>query len=303
VSVQRTRVSSGSRGRPPGPGSRPAAPAAGLHYDRHFVTPAQRSAILEWIASIRPIWEQRYSTTRALPPGREQRRLLRPVYWLGAWQFACLDYYRPPHGTLHRCVHAEPYPPVLAALVARAEAVARRLYRGADLPAGWKLNTCLVNFYGSRLEGDRRIDTARVGEHKDFEPGPVASVSLGARALFQFVQSRGIDHPATVAFEQWLDDGSLQVFGGDRWKKHLFHRVQRVDRKGEAMEVHAADFATRRINFTFRYVPDRHIERYAALPEDVADDVRGYMEELARHCDFFRREVAARNSTGTSTSG
>src|SRR3712207_7147345 len=41
--------------------------------------------------------------------------------------------------------------------------------------SGWHLNTCLVNFYGSRLEDGRWVDTARVGEHKDFEPGPVRS--------------------------------------------------------------------------------------------------------------------------------
>ena len=29
---------------------------------------------------------------------------------------------------------------------------------------------------------------------------------------------------------QWLDDGSLQAFGGPWWKNALLHRVQRVDR-------------------------------------------------------------------------
>ena len=37
-------------------------------------------------------------------------------------------------------------------------------------------------------EGDRWVDVARVSEHRDFEPGPVASISLGERALFQFVR-------------------------------------------------------------------------------------------------------------------
>ena len=275
----------------------------GLHYDPDFIGASDRAEILAWLATIHPIWERRYPTTRPVPPGRTQRWLLRPVYWLGNWQFACLDYYHPPKGILHRCVRAEPYPPVLRRLVADAEAIARRLYRGPDMPGGWHLNTCLVNFYGSRIEGDRRIDTARVGEHKDFEPGPVASLSLGARAFFQFVSGRTRER-AGVAFQQWLDDGSLQIFGGDRWKRQLFHRVQRVDRKGGpsdaggAFDLHTDRFETRRVNFTFRYVPDEHILRYAELPAAAAADVREYMEQLARHSPFFRCELEARGNEG-----
>jgi len=66
--------------------------------------------LLTWLAALRPIWEQRYSTLRAPPAGQEQRQLLRPVYWLGNWQFACLDYYRPPHGIANRCVAADASP-------------------------------------------------------------------------------------------------------------------------------------------------------------------------------------------------
>jgi alkylated DNA repair protein (DNA oxidative demethylase) len=266
----------------------------GLHYDRRFVSPADRAEILAWLATIHPIAEQRYAPNHPPPPGREQRWLLRPVYWLGNWQFACLDYYHPPRGVLHRCVAAEPYPPVLARLVARAEQTARATFRPTDVPRGWHLNTCLVNFYGSRFENGRRIDTARVGDHKDFEPGPVASISLGERAFFQFVASRRIGHTASVEFEQWLDDGSLQLFGGEKWKSRLFHRVQRVDRKGSRFDVHTGDFETRRVNFTFRYVPDEHIVRFAELPAPAAEDVRGYMEQLAEHSAFFRAELEAR---------
>jgi hypothetical protein len=70
--------------------------------------------------------------------------------------------------------------------------------------------------------------------------------------------------------------------------------VQRVDRKGSSFELHTEDFLTRRVNFTFRYVPDQHIVPYAKLPEAAADDVRGYMEQLAVHSSFFRREMETR---------
>src|SRR5690606_26410094 len=117
---------------------------------------------------------------------------------LGSWQFACLDYYRPPHGTKHRCIAADPFPTAIAALVGRIEAMVRRRFSGDDLPQAWALNTCLVNLYGHRLRDGKRVDVARVGAHRDFEPGPVASVSLGERALLQFVTRTPRGIAATV---------------------------------------------------------------------------------------------------------
>lgn len=267
----------------------------GLYYDPEFVSSAAREDILRWISTIYPIWEQRYSENNPPPAGQEQRWLLRPVYWLGNWQFACLNYYHPPKGIHNRCVRAEPFPPVLARLIKKVEGITRRMFKGADMPPGWHLNTCLVNFYGDKIENGRRIDCARVGEHKDFEPGPVASISLGERAMFQFVWSRRVGTHDGVVCQQWLDDGSLQIFGGDRWKNQTFHRVQRVDKKAKArFPLHVENFETRRINFTFRYVPDVHILPYRKLPETAAQDVKGYMEQLAEKSSHFRRELAAR---------
>ena len=244
--------------------------------------------MLAWLATLRPLWEQRFSQHNPPPPGQEQRALLRPVYWLGNWQFACLDYYRPPHGVHGRCVQAEAFPPVLAALVARIEEETRERFDGADVPARWHLNTCLVNFYGTRLEEGRRVDVARVGEHRDFEPGPVASISLGERALFQFVSSQRPGARDDVVSQTWLEDASLQIFGGERWKKHHFHRVQRVETKGGHRFALAVErFETRRVNFTFRYVPDEHVEPYATLPQTSRDDVRGYVAALARTSPFW----------------
>ena len=263
----------------------------GLHYDPQFARAPDRAEIAEWLAQIQPLWENRF-TARAAAAAGGQRRLLRPVYWLGAWQFACLDYYRPPH-VRDRCVAAEPYPPVLARLVAEIEKRARARYRGRDLPDGWCLNTCLVNLYGSRLDNGKWIDCARLGEHRDFEPGPIASLSLGERALFQFVR-RGKSHePTRVVAQEWLADGSLQLFGGDAWKKQALHRVLRVEKRGGfRFAVRVADFETRRVNFTFRYVPREHITAFAELGEPARSDVRGYVEELARTSPFFASQLA-----------
>jgi alkylated DNA repair dioxygenase AlkB len=264
--------------------------ADGLHLVPAFTAPAEREALVRWLESIHPIWEDRYPARGG--EGAPVRRLLRPVYWLGGWQFACLDYYRPPRGVENRCVEAEPYPAPLAALVARAETLARSRFTGRDLPQRWHLNTCLVNLYGSRVEAGARRDCARVGEHRDFEPGPVASLSFGERALFQFVKRGARDAPTVPVRSLWLEDSSLLVFGGDAWKRDTLHRVLRVERGTQRFCPQVSGFETRRVNLTLRYVPDAYISPWARLGEPARGDVRRYIEELAKHSAFWSRSLA-----------
>lgn len=295
------------RGWRPRPGATNRPPrqdrAPGLFYNAVFVSAADREEVLAWMKTIHPIWEDRYSA-RTLPQGQENRRLLRPVYWLGVWQFACLDYYHPPNGVADRCVRAEPYPPVLAKMVARIEEQARRMFHGTDMPQGWKLNCCLINLYGDQLSDEGKRDTARVGDHRDYEPGPIGSISLGERALFQFTErSGGRPRPGErrdeqVVSQQWLDDGSMLIFGGELLKVRCNHRVQRVDRRDRvAFDLGVRGFETRRINFTFRFVPEEHVVPFAGLAAPAREDVRGYVEILARHSPFFAEELAKSSTT------
>jgi alkylated DNA repair dioxygenase AlkB len=217
---------------------------------------------------------------------------------LGNWQFACFNYYHPPKGIDFRCVRAEPYVPVLANIVERIQNITRAELPERDIPRNWKLNTCLVNYYGSKLEGGRWVDGARVGEHKDFEPGPVASLSFGDRAMFQFVSSRGKGAQSEVVRQMWLDHNSLQIFGGEVWKKKYFHRVQRVEKKSTLKLAPAIEgFQTRRINLTFRYVPEEHIQPFYRFPPNLRDDVRSYMALLAGHSLFFKEALASEART------
>jgi alkylated DNA repair dioxygenase AlkB len=251
-------------------------------YEPSFIDAKSRGEIEAWLDALHPIWEQRYSTKRSPPAGKQQRGLLRPVYWLGNWQFACLGYYEPPKRTFNVAVAAEPFPPVLARLIKEIERRVRSGFPPSTVPRRWHLNTCLVNFYGERAG----VDAARVGEHRDFEPGPVASLSIGERARFQFVRRGAPDAPPVRT--QWLDDNSLQIFGGPRWKDDLLHRVQRVDDKRDLdLPPHIEGFRTRRVNFTFRYVPDEHVAPFGKLPQLAKDDVRDYIAELAQHSTFF----------------
>ncbi|MGC4086342.1 MAG: alpha-ketoglutarate-dependent dioxygenase AlkB [Polyangiaceae bacterium] len=266
--------------------------SAGHYYFKDYLDARARSELLHFLTGIHPLWEYRYSTERPTPEGREQRRLLRPVYWLGNWQFACLDYYRPPRGLIDRCVKAEPFPPVLARIVRDVEGRVHKLFPAAQVPRGFRLNTCLINLYGAREEGGRWHDSARVGEHRDFEPGPVASLSIGERALLQFVLPHRSGERAEPLLSQWLDDGSLQVFGGPLFKDRALHRVQRVDdRKNLNLPPLVDGFSTRRVNFTFRFVPENHVIPFERLGARAQRDVHGYVRQLAQHSSFFRRAL------------
>ncbi|MBP9085587.1 MAG: alpha-ketoglutarate-dependent dioxygenase AlkB [Kofleriaceae bacterium] len=268
---------------------RPPSTDAGCDYVSDFVSAPQRSALDRWLATLHPLWEQRYSTQRPVPEGKQQHRLLRPVYWLGNWQFACLGYYEPPRRTQNCAVAAEPFPEILQQLVATMERRIRSQFPASFVPAGWQLNTCLVNFYGSRLDGAKWVDVARVGEHRDFEPGPVASISLGERALFQFIR-RG-NGSAPPVRSQWLEDNSLQLFGGPVWKDDLLHRVTRVENKRHATIGPSIEaFATRRINLTFRYVPVADVTPVQALSRRAQLDIAPYLATLAEHSAFFARQ-------------
>jgi hypothetical protein len=261
----------------------------GIYYQFPFIDRKQRAELLLWLESLHPLWEMRFSVNNPPPPGDQQRQLLRPVYWLGNWQFACLDYYHPPKGIIHRCIKAEPYPDHLQKIVDRIEFIARKNFPKNYFPENWQLNTCLINFYGNKLEDEKWIDRARVGEHKDFEPGPVGSISFGERAFFQFVQGKSNLGPENVVLSQWLEDSSLQIFGGDKWKNKTFHRVQRVeDKKKELIGPKIEGFQTRRINFTFRYVPQEHIYEYSKIPDKLQKDILPYIQRLSLHSAFFK---------------
>ncbi len=260
-----------------------------LHYQPGFVSPDRKQNLMQELSGIHPIWEERYSKHNPPTAGQLQRRLLRPVYWLGNWQFACLNYYHPPKGIEFRCVKAEPFPPEMQRMVHEIEAFIHHHFEPRDIPRHWELNTCLINYYGSHLLEGKKEDVARVGEHKDFEPGPVASVSFGDRALFQFVRSDHRSSQSLVVLQQWLEDSSLQIFGGDKFKKQLFHRVQRVDRKrSEIFQLNTPQFETRRINFTFRYVPREHIQELHRFPKSQQEDILPYIQKLSEKSDFFK---------------
>jgi DNA oxidative demethylase len=74
----------------------------------------------------------------------------------------------------------------------------------------------------------------------------------------------------------------------------LFHRVQRVDKRSGCELPPAIDgFRTRRINFTFRYVPDEHVIPFSRLGNAAREDVRDYVTELAKGSAVFARALGS----------
>lgn len=272
-----------------------------LIYIKDYISPSEKQNIFSYLETLRPIWENRYSLSNPPPENESNRQLLRPVYWLGNWQFACLDYYHPPRGLNNRCVDAEKYPPVLDKIIRKVEGLVREKFDPRDVPRDWQLNTCLINYYGYKTEmtndgNSKNIDSARVGEHKDFEPGPIASISFGEKALFQFVKSSGKSQQSTVILQQWLEDSSLQLFGGEKLKKQLFHRVQRVEDKGIRFKnLNTTFFETRRVNFTFRFVPRDHITPLYKLPAHLQKDILPYTTQLTTQSTFWKSELQKAN--------
>lgn len=261
----------------------------GLIYHGRFISREKKAEFLQYFQSIYPIFEMRFSKNNPPPEGDTQRPLLRPVYWLGNWQFACLNYYHPPKGVEFRCMKAEVFPPFMQKIVNDMEKITRDYFPKKDIPEGWHLNTCLINFYGNDLRSGKKEDCARVGDHKDFEPGPVASLSFGERAFFQFVFGNS-KLKNNVAYERWLDDSSLLIFAGEFYKDKTFHRVQRVeDKKAHQFTLNLEGFDTRRINLTFRYVPDHHIYEARKFPATSIEDVLPYIDELALKSETFQK--------------
>jgi len=256
----------------------------GFSYLPRYLSVKESQALVSFFASLQPIWETRHG------PGSKSRRggsgrLTRPVYWLGAWQFACLGYYSEPDYTAHRAVRAEPLPPVMQALLERLRPVLG-LHNLSTLP-----NTCLINYYGRERPDPKGppVDYARLRMHRDTEPGAVVMLSVGQPAQFEFVRPEGTEPELSL----WVRNRSVVVMSGAHYKDDLYHRVTRV-RYGDqpVLSSQLEGFEVRRVSVSFRYVPEQHIADFAELPVDSQKLITPYLERLAVTSEHFRRQLS-----------
>lgn len=267
-----------------------ALEVSGFSYLPRFITQAESDELLRYFGSLKPLWESRYVGDDSVRQGATatSRRLTRPVYWLGAWQFACLGYYAEPEHLHEKCLRAEPFPAVMQGVLDRLKTKVAE-HQSETLP-----NTCLINYYGSELTKDERgrtqpVDLARLKMHRDGEPGPVVMFSIGQPALLEFVDAAKPDEPE---LSLWMKNRSVVIFSGAHFKDHLYHRVTRVRHGDEpVMPTVLDDFKLRRVSVSFRFVPEQHIQPLEAWSAPTRARVQGYVETLAQSSPHFRSEL------------
>lgn len=258
----------------------------GFSYLPRFISTDEVTELAQYFSSLRPLWEQRHTRSAASRRG-QGGRLTRPVYWLGAWQFAALGYYSQPDHLHQKCVRAEPLPEVMTRILERLRS--ELLLHGDSGPLP---NTCLINYYGSepKKENSPPIDYARLRMHRDSEPGAVAMLSIGQPAQFEFVEP-GSDTPEHA---QWVRNRSVVIISGPKYKDHLYHRVTRVRFGAEPpLSSRLENFDVRRISVSFRHVPEDHIHELCALDESARSIIIPYVEELAIQSAHFRDQLEA----------
>ena len=256
----------------------------GFSYLPSFITAGEADALVEYFAELHPLWEKRHAD--AAPSRRGATgRLTRPVYWLGAWQFAALGYYAEPDHVHQKCVRAEPFPDVMVAILERLRA--ELVLHGDEGPLP---NTCLINYYGTEARGAHEppVDYARLRMHRDAEPGAVVMLSIGQPGQFEFVLPCG-DAPEHA---QWVRNRSVVIISGDEYKDRLYHRITRVRTgKQPAMSSRLEGFAVRRVSVSFRHVPEHAICDLGELDEAARAIATPYVETLAKVSPHFQRQL------------
>jgi len=259
---------------------------SGFSYLPGFISAAEAEQLIGYFAELVPLWEHRHRSDQHARPGDHSRRLTRPVYWLGAWQFACLGYYAEPHHREDRCVRAEPFPPVMRTILERLRPSLRRHDPSRDeVP-----NSCLINYYGREVgEGPPR-DYARLRMHRDGEPGPVVMFSIGQPGLLEFLEP---DQPDAPELAIWTRHRSVSILSGPEYKDRLYHRITEVRHGREpAIGCRLAGFEARRVSVSFRTVPEDLIVDFEGLSASSRALVRDYVEQLAEHSGHFSEQLA-----------
>lgn len=264
----------------------------GFTYEPQFMTKDEGEALIAYFGSLGPLWEQRYRDQGRGRTQEHHRRLTRPVYWLGAWQFACHGYYSEPKHVEHRCVEAEPFPQVIREILSRLLPVlAEQHSEPADPRLEALPNTALINYYGREVGKGVPRDYARLRMHRDHEPGPVIMFNIGQPALVEFLDP---ESDPEVELSLWMRHRSISIISGEHFKDRLYHRVTQV-RTGSlpAMHCNVENFELRRVSVSFRHVPAERIEPFSQLPDASQELVRDYMETLANGSPHFRKQLDA----------
>lgn len=266
---------------------------SGFSYLPGFISTGEAEQLIAYFGQLVPLWEHRHRSDEHARAGEHSRRLTRPVYWLGAWQFACLGYYAEPHHREDRCVRAEPFPAVMSTILERLRPSLRRHDPSLDeVP-----NSCLINYYGREVgEGPPR-DYARLRMHRDGEPGPVVMFSIGQPGLLEFIDPERDGAPELAV---WTRHRSVSILSGAEFKDRLYHRITEVRHGREpVIGCRLEGFEVRRVSVSFRSVPEELILELGGLSARSRGLVWDYVEELARHSAYFREQLGSDPESGS----
>ncbi len=261
----------------------------GFSYLPKFISRDEGDELIAYFGALHPLWERRHAGGRHARTGDHGRHLTRPVYWLGAWQFACLGYYAEPDHREDRCVRGEPMPPVMARVLERLRVPLEERHGGAAPGLGVLPNTCLINYYGRRVGRGVPVDFARLRMHRDGEPGPVIMFCIGQPGRLEFLDPARSPDPELAV---WTRHRSVVILSGPEFKDRLYHRVVRVRYGDEpAMPSPLDGFELRRVSVSFRHVPEHLISDFRDLPHERRERVRGYVQELAGGSAHYRAQL------------
>ena len=265
----------------------------GFSYLPQFISKDESSDLIHYFSSLTPLWEERYRDGGPSGSKRNARRLTRPVYWLGAWQFACLGYYSEPDHIEHRCVRAEPFPSVMNSILERLGPLLNDRHPVTDTRLSEVPNTCLINYYGRKTDRQVPVDVARLRMHRDHEPGPVIMFCLGQPGLLEFIDPDKPKH-AQIHLSMWTRHRSVCILSGPTFKDRLYHQIKKV-RTGAipAMQSPLDDFELRRVSVSFRHVPPSVISHFAELPANKQAMIQDYMQTLGQSSPFFKRQSSS----------
>ena len=282
---------------------------SGFSYLPQFISVEEAGELIDYFGALRPLWEQRFHGVSKQRSAKHGRRLTRPVYWLGAWQFACLGYYSEPEHLNDRCLRAEPFPAVMQNILDRLTVVLASSHdhdhdhdrdrdrddkndnkndnknETLELP-----NTCLINYYGRELGQGQPRDYARLRMHRDGEPGPVIMFSIGQPGLLEFLDPEISPDPE---LSLWTRHRSVTILSGPNFKDRLYHRITQV-RTGREPQLHTEleNFELRRISVSFRSVPEQYIADFHELPDNATSQIADYVGELALHSKHYEDQLA-----------
>ena len=279
-------VSSPSSSSPEPENGRSLIERPGFSYLPRFISAEEADVLIAYFGRLRPLWEQRHRDLEHGRLGEHSRRLTRPVYWLGAWQFACLGYYAEPDHREDRCLRAEAFPGVMNTILDRL----RPMLQAHDETFEDVPNSCLINYYGRQVGDGPPRDYARLRMHRDGEPGPVVMFSVGQPGLLEFVDPDQSDLPELAV---WTRHRSVNILSGPDFKDRLYHRIKEV-RFGDkpAIDAQIDGFEARRVSVSFRHVPEVLISDFDGLSARSRGRVQDYVEELAEHSPHYREQLA-----------